>query len=107
MAYDLVMANRVREALIDIKQVEERSMFGSLGFMVNGKLILCVRKADIMYKVGKDTADETTATAEAEPVIMRNRIMKDWVYVDNSKLNKPNEFNKWLKLALNINKQQN
>ena len=106
MAYDQLVANRVRKALNDIDHIEEKTMFGSLGFMVKGKLNLCVRKENVMYKVGNKIADEAIASAEAEPVIMRDRIMKDWVYVDSSKLDEPSVFNKWLASALDFNKHK-
>lgn len=98
------MANRVRAALSSIGPIEERAMFGSLGFMINGKLGLCVRKDNVMYKVGAATAEESVQSASAKPVVMRNRVMKAWVYVNNNDLSEAADFEKWLALALDFNK---
>lgn len=106
MAYDQLVADRVRQALGDKGPIVEKTMFGSLGFMVRGKLSVCVRKENVMYKVGERKANEAIDSGEAEPVNMRDRVMKDWVYVDNSKLDEASEFKKWLNLALNFNKSQ-
>jgi TfoX N-terminal domain len=42
MAYDAQLAERVRSALPDEKDVREVKMFGGLAFMVGGKMVTCV-----------------------------------------------------------------
>jgi hypothetical protein len=45
MGFDQKLADRVREALIVQKDVdlEEKTMFQGMCFMVNGKMCVCVR----------------------------------------------------------------
>jgi len=61
MAYNEALTNRVRELLADIPNVEERKMFGSIGFIVNGNLCLGVgNHADhiMMVRVGLGKYEE-------------------------------------------------
>ena len=42
MAYNEVLTNRVREALTEVANVEEKKMFRGIACMVNGKLCMSV-----------------------------------------------------------------
>jgi hypothetical protein len=42
MPYNEKLANRVREALLNVPKVEEKFMFGGVCFMVNGKMCMGV-----------------------------------------------------------------
>ena len=45
MAYNIQLADRVREYLAEVPdiEIEEKEMFAVLNFMVNGKTCICVR----------------------------------------------------------------
>ncbi|MBS1686855.1 MAG: TfoX/Sxy family protein, partial [Bacteroidetes bacterium] len=42
MAYDHDLADRVREALVDVPDVTEKEMFSGIAFMVDGKMCINV-----------------------------------------------------------------
>lgn len=49
------IADRVRLLLSDDRRVEEKKMFGGLGFMLNGNMALAVsKKGELMVRLGKD-----------------------------------------------------
>jgi len=93
--YDPVLADRIRMVLAeellggelddeegDLGLVEEKRMFGGLGFMVAGHLAVCAgSKADLMVRV--DPADLTTLVEDAavEPMAMAGRTSRSWVRV--------------------------
>jgi len=72
------LATRVRAWLADEPAVSERSMFGSLAFMVGGNLAVAVRGDELMVRTGEDASDEPGV----RPAIMGQRRMKGWVVVD-------------------------
>ena len=43
MAYDIGLAQRIREALEDRPGLSERAMFGGLAFLVDGKMFVGVQ----------------------------------------------------------------
>lgn len=103
MAYNNLVADKVRQALTGKAAAEERRMFGALGFMVNSKLTICVRDNDVMYKLGPEHTSAALSANEAEPVTMGKRVVKSWVFVKNNHLESDNDFDKWLKAALDYN----
>ena len=52
MTYNIKLADRVREYLAEIPnlEIEEKEMFSVLNFMVNGKTCICVRGEDLMLR---------------------------------------------------------
>ncbi len=47
MAYDVILADRIRERLADLSVIEEKEMMGGLAFMVNDKMCVGVYKDEI------------------------------------------------------------
>ena len=58
MAYDVDLAERVRELLATVDAVDEERMFGGLAFLVRGHMAVCVSgQGGIMVRVpAEDTA---------------------------------------------------
>ncbi len=104
MAHDLQMVDRIREALARDNFLE-KPMFGSLGFMVNGKLCVCVKADEVLYKLSAKDYDEALLTEGCRPMIQNGRIAKGWVFVSSVKLQKQSDFHSWLDKALNFNHQ--
>ena len=88
MAYNIEMVDRFRDALTElgVANIEERKMFGALGFMVGGKLVACVGIDDVMFKLGRERCSDLVEQGIAVPVAMGRRTMKDWVNVDFSRI---------------------
>jgi TfoX/Sxy family transcriptional regulator of competence genes len=93
--YDPVLADRIRvvlgEELLggeldddegDLGLVEEKKMFGGLGFMVAGHLAVCAgSKGDLMVRVDPADLPELCAADGVEPMAMAGRTSKSWVHV--------------------------
>jgi TfoX/Sxy family transcriptional regulator of competence genes len=59
MAYDDVLATRVRQALGGRTDVVEKAMFGGLAFMVAGNMCCGVNRNDLIIRLeGKTTAED-------------------------------------------------
>jgi TfoX/Sxy family transcriptional regulator of competence genes len=102
MAYDEQMAQKFRKELakFDAITVNEKQMFGALGFMIGGKLAVCVGDKDVMYKLGVEESKKLIAQGVASPVVMGSRTMKQWVNIYFSTLNDPNKFKEYLVKAI-------
>jgi len=48
MAYSLVLANRIREQLQELEDLEEKEMMGGLCFMLKGKMCVGIIKDEMM-----------------------------------------------------------
>jgi TfoX/Sxy family transcriptional regulator of competence genes len=59
MAYDINLANRIRERLSELPNVEEKAMMGGLTFMYNDKMCVGIIKDELMCRI--DPAFHETA----------------------------------------------
>jgi len=51
MAYNHILANRIREQLQHLEAIEEKKMMGGLCFMLNDKMCVGVFKDELMCRV--------------------------------------------------------
>ena len=66
----------------DLGLVEEKKMFGGLGFMVAGHLSVCAgSKADLMVRVDPADLPALCEDPAVEPMAMAGRTSKSWVRV--------------------------
>jgi TfoX/Sxy family transcriptional regulator of competence genes len=107
MAYNEALTQRVREQLAHLPNIEEKKMFGSIGFMVNGKLALGVGDHDdhiMMVRVDPEAYEEAVQRRGAAPAIMRGRERKGYVFLLAEAVRSPEDLKMWIDLALDYNK---
>ncbi len=107
MAYNEKRTEQVRRALAHIPDVQERKMFGSIGFMVNGKLCIGVGDHDdhvMMVRVGPEAYDKALQRNGAQPAIMRGRERKGYIFLLEEAVKTQKDLDHWVSLALKFNK---
>jgi len=57
-------------------------MFGGIGFMLNGNLLVGASKRGLLLRVGKDGQSQALARPGTRRMEMRGRVMEGYVYVD-------------------------
>lgn len=82
MAFDEVLADRVREALAPRAEVSERKMFGGIAFMVAGNMAVGVIGDDLMVRLDPADAEKALVEPHTRPMDFTGRPMKNMVYVD-------------------------
>ena len=58
MAYDEGLAQRMRAALAVISDIDEKKMFGGIGFLLNGNMACGVNKDDLIVRVGPEVYED-------------------------------------------------
>lgn len=76
------LAGAVRFALRWVTAVTEVKMFGGVGFMLNGNLLVGASKRGLLLRVGKDRQSQALAKPGTRQMEMRGRVMGGYVYVD-------------------------
>ena len=102
MTEDRQLADRVRQALAGVPQVEERRMFGSLGFLVDGTLRIAVGSHDdrvAMVRTGPDQAAALQRPGVA-PMVMRGREMTGWVALTREAIDSDADVANWVAVGL-------
>jgi TfoX/Sxy family transcriptional regulator of competence genes len=104
MKYDTKLADRVREALMHLPDVEEKEMFRGVCFMVNGKMCVCVSGDELLCRIGEAQMETALGNNSVRQMVMaRNRPSKDFVFVSEEGFQQQKDFNHWIKLALDFN----
>jgi len=107
MAYDEVLVDRVRRLLAHIPNVQEKKMFGSIGFMVNDKLCVGVgefKGAAMMVRIGPEAHEAALQKDGAMPTIMRDRIMKGYISLKSETVEDERMLEEWVMAALKYNR---
>jgi TfoX/Sxy family transcriptional regulator of competence genes len=97
------LANRVREALAKVPNVEEKRMFGGIGFMVNGKFCVSVRDDRIMCRVDPAEVPRLTKLKGATIMEMKGRKFAGYVRVDEKVLKTRKDIDFWVSQSLDFN----
>ncbi|MEZ0364452.1 TfoX/Sxy family protein [Mycobacterium sp. pUA109] len=97
MAYDQDLANRLRELLSPQRGVEEKAMFGGLGFLIGGHLAVAAnRSGGLLVRVPPDDAEMFLRRAHVEPMVMGGREMRGWLRVDGAGVRTTRQLAGWV-----------
>jgi hypothetical protein len=107
MAYNMVLADRVRKFLAGIDQlhVEEKKMFRGLSFMINGKMCVSVSHENLMCRFDPARQEEIANRKGFQPMIMKGRVYTGYCYVSGDGYQSKKDFEYWLTLCLDVNKR--
>ena len=103
MAYNEKLANKVREALQDLKNVEEKKMFRGLTFMVNDKMCVSVSGDRLMCRFDPALQETVAERIGFEPMVMKAKEYKGFCYVNEIGFKSKKDFDFWIKLCLQFN----
>lgn len=104
MAYDEKLADRIRESLADVDNVNEKQMMGGLTFMVRGKMCIGVLKDEMMCRIDPALQEEALSKRGCRIMDFTGRPMKGYVMVDESGMKAKKDFDYWIDLCLDFNK---
>jgi TfoX/Sxy family transcriptional regulator of competence genes len=81
MAFDEDLAARIRKAVGRKKGVEEKKMFGGLGILLNGNLLVGVWKDSMIVRLDPEQADDALLEPHVSRFDVTGRPMKGWIMV--------------------------
>jgi len=97
---------RVRVALAHVPDVKQKKMFGSIAFMVRGKMCVSARAERIMCRIEPARHDAAVKRPGCRTVVMRGRSYRGYVHVDADALRTKRALQHWIGLALSHNQAQ-
>ena len=98
MAYDEVLANRIRELLAGEPNVTEKKMFGGLAFLIGGHMAVAASgQGGLMLRCDPDESDALIAATHASKMVMRGRAMDGWLRVADDGIKTRRQLEPWVK----------
>ncbi len=93
MAYDQGLAERIRDVL---PNAQEKKMFGSVGWMERGNLVVGIWKDDLIARVGPDDTAKALKEKGVKVFDITGKAMKGWVLVDAEQVAEEPELKAWI-----------
>jgi TfoX/Sxy family transcriptional regulator of competence genes len=81
MAFDENLADRIRTALGRKKGIEEKKMFGGLGFLLHGNMLVGVWKNSMIVRLGPDETEAALLEPHVSVFDITGKAMKGWAMV--------------------------
>ena len=102
MAYDLELAKRIRATMAGLRSLEEKKMFGGVGFLLNGNMACGVNKDDMIVRVEPQMHAELLTHAHTRPFDMTGKPMKGWLVVEPDGCKTDQQLSAWVKKAVDF-----
>jgi hypothetical protein len=101
MAFDEDLAARIRDCLARqrIRQVDEKRMFGGVGFLLSGNMLVGVWKDSLVARLGDD-GGEAIREPHVRPFDVTGKPMRGWVLVDPEGLETDDQLAGWITRAM-------
>jgi hypothetical protein len=97
VAYDEVLANRVREQLARTDAVTEKAMFGGLAFLVAGNVAVGItHTAELMVRLGPEAGEAALDEPHVRPFDMSGRPMRGWIVVGAAGIESDPQLGGWV-----------
>ena len=81
MAYDLRLADRIRDCLLPVAGVTERKMFGGIAFMVNGNMCCGVIQDLLLLRLGNEGSAQALEEKHTRLMDFTGQKIKSMVFV--------------------------
>jgi TfoX/Sxy family transcriptional regulator of competence genes len=105
MAYDSRLADRVRERLADLRNIEEKEMMGGLVFMYNDKMCVGIIKDEMMCRIDPEVHEAAIEKTGCRTMDFTKRPMKGYIMIEDIGMKSKKDFDFWIELALDYNKK--
>ena len=100
MAFDESLAQRIRDALARKQGVEEKKMFGGVGFLLNGNMLVGVWKNSLIVRIGPEVYEDVLLEPHVTEFDITGRPMKGWVLVEPEGIEDDEQLKNWIQQAV-------
>lgn len=96
MAYNQVLAQRIRNELKQSPDLQEKKMFGGVGFLIRGNMACGVHGDDLIVRVGPQGFQTALSRPHTRPFDMTGKPMSGWVMVAPQGYEAESELKGWV-----------
>lgn len=103
MAYDVELADRLRDICQGVPGLSEKKMFGGLAFLVNGNMaVAAASRGGLLLRVPPERTEELLGEPHADEFHMQGRSMKGWMRVTPEGVVDDDELGRWATVGLDF-----
>jgi hypothetical protein len=102
MAFSQALAERIRHLLARRRHFEEKEMFGGIGFLLNGNLLVGVWKDSLCVRLGPEQAEKALPKPHVKEFDITGRPMKGWVLVEPEGVTGDDQLKGWIQRAVHF-----
>jgi hypothetical protein len=96
MAYDQELAQRIRDSLTGIPGMEEKKMFGGVGYLICGNMACGVHGNDLIVRVGPKRYGQALTQPHTKIFDMTGRPMAGWIVVNPGGITLETDLKRWV-----------
>jgi hypothetical protein len=101
MAYDEVLAGRIRDLIGPDPELTEKKMFGGLAFLIRGHMAISASgQGGVLVHVDPERTDELIATTAATVAVMQGREMPGWLRVSADNVATDDDLSPWVEIGI-------
>ena len=102
MAFDEVLAARIRDVLGGIDGLSEKRMFGGIAFLLNGNMCCGVHGDDVILRVDPASAEDAVRKPHVRVFDMTGRPMKGWLLIGSDAVASDEELRAWIGMGVDF-----
>jgi hypothetical protein len=96
MAFSESLAQRIRDALARKKNIEAKKMFGGVGFLLKGNMLVGIWKNSLIVRVGPDGYEDSLLEPHVKEFDITGRPMKGWIMVEPEGIERDDVLKGWI-----------
>lgn len=100
MAFSESLAGRIRDALARKTSIEEKKMFGGVGFLLNGNMLVGVWKSSLIVRIGPGAYDDALSEPHVREFDITGKPMKSWLMVEPRGVEDEVQLKRWVERAM-------
>ena len=101
MAYDEVLAGRIRDLIGPDPELTEKKMFGGLAFLIRGHMAISASgQGGVLVHVHPDQTAGLIATTAATVAVMQGREMPGWLRVSAENVAADDDLSRWVEIGI-------
>ena len=97
MAFSEELAEPIRKGLARKKGIEEKRMFGGIGFLLKGNIPVGVWKESLIVRLGPEEGGEALKEPHVKEFDITGRPMKGWVLVAPQGVEDDDQLRGWVR----------
>jgi len=102
MAYDEVLAGRIRAALSPRPGLVEKKMFGGIGFILRGNMACGVHRNNLIVRVGPENYADALSRPHTRPFDLTGKPMSGWIVVEPQGFEMESDLKAWIEQGINF-----